>query len=476
VQYPGTSHRFATDTSRPPTDRTVLIVNGRGEFLDSVATELADIERIAVEVVHDPDAALTSLQDSGADAVVSAYELVESDGLSLLRDIRGTDESIPFVLCTDAGSETVAASAIRLGATDYVRNEVDGSPAEIATRIESAIPDSREPDGAPKVASTEPQLSTILDHVPLITYQVDTDGTILLSKGNGLAHFGREPDELVGESVFDIFADHEEVIDAYNRAIDGEYVQNTLRVDGSVLDEWYRPVYNTDGNVKFVVGISVDVTQRERQREQLEQEIDRLDEFADVLSHDLRNPLSVAIGRLEIVEQEFESEHFETIGDSLEQMESLIEDMLTLARGGEVTENVQPVNIGDLARSCWATVPAPNAELVIEETVALQADPSRLHQVLGNLFRNAIDHSSGHVSVRVGTLADGFYVADDGPGFPAELHGELCGSENRPGIGLRIVSMIADAHEWEVTLRESDDSGARVDVRDVELVDSLPTS
>jgi PAS domain S-box-containing protein len=443
----------------------VLVVPGRGEFLDAVAAQLGDIDRVAVDVEHDPAAVLDALRESAVDAVVSAYELLEGDGLSLLKDVRAVDDTVPFILCTAAGSETVAATAIRLGVTDYVRNEVDGSPADVAARIDSAIPDTGATDGVPAVASADPQLSTILDHVPLITYQVDTDGTILLSKGSGLAHFGREPDELVGESVFDVFADYPEVLDAYQRAIDGEYVRNTIRVDGSVLDEWYRPIYNTEGNVKFVVGISVDVTQRERQRQQLETEIERLDEFADVLSHDLRNPLSVAMGRLEIVEEQFDSEHFATMRDALEQMETMIEDMLSLARGGAVVEDPQTVDIADLARSCWATVPATDATLEIDEPGQIEAEPSRLHQLLGNLFRNAAEHNPGHVTVRVGSLSDGFYVADDGDGFSQEMLGPLAADETCPGLGLRIVSMIADAHEWEVTLAESGLGGGRVEIR-----------
>lgn len=86
-----------------------------------------------------------------------------------------------------------------------------------------------------------------------------------------------------------------------------------------------------------------------RRRElETRRERDRLDEFANVVSHDLRNPLSVAKGRLELAAQDCDSEHLEAVAQAHERMETLVEDVLTLARAGEAIGDTRPVVLSDV--------------------------------------------------------------------------------------------------------------------------------
>jgi len=129
----------------------------------------------------------------------------------------------------------------------------------------------------------------------------------------------------------------------------------------------------------------------------------------------------------------------------------------------------------------------------------VEADDSRLQELFENLFRNAVEHGGDDVSVRIGTLdeasidetgtddtdtddtgagsalptqrvsRDGFYVEDDGPGIPDDErekvfeHGHTTAEEGS-GLGLSIVSSIADAHGWTVTATESESGGARFEI------------
>jgi signal transduction histidine kinase len=74
-------------------------------------------------------------------------------------------------------------------------------------------------------------------------------------------------------------------------------------------------------------------------------------------------------------------------------------------------------------------------------------------------------------------LADGFYVADDGPGIPPNdrenvLAAGYTSAKNGSGFGLSIVTQIADAHEWTLTVTESASGGARFEIRGVDVVES----
>jgi len=261
-----------------------------------------------------------------------------------------------------------------------------------------------------------------------------------------------------------------------------------------------------------------EVALRDRERE-LERQNERLEEFASVVSHDLRNPLSVAQGRLELFAETGEQAHYEKIEGAHERMGEIIDEVLALAREGRTVRELEPVDVSALATDAWSNVATDGATLVASAAPVVQGDASRLQQLLENLFRNAVEHGStspdsqarrdavehgstgnqpaaddavGHGStgnrtpfdsgdghgptVRVGTLddGDGFYVADDGPGIPPDdretiFESGFSTTESGSGFGLSIVSQIATAHGWDVTVTESPTGGARFEIGGVQL-------
>ena len=220
-----------------------------------------------------------------------------------------------------------------------------------------------------------------------------------------------------------------------------------------------------------------DVQRRANQR-QLQHEARRLDEFASIVSHDLRNPLNVAIGRLELARQQYDDDdHLDHVAQSHERMQALIADVLTLAREGDDVTDPEPVDLAEHCEACWKHVETEDAVLQLDTVAVVRADPSRLQQLLANLFRNAAEHGGEAVTVTVGDLdgEDGFYVADDGVGIPETdrervLRSGYSTAEEGTGIGLSIASRVAEAHGWELSVAESDSGGARFEITGVELV------
>jgi PAS domain S-box-containing protein len=233
----------------------------------------------------------------------------------------------------------------------------------------------------------------------------------------------------------------------------------------------------------------VEREQQLRTREtRLRQQKDRLEEFASIVSHDLRNPLNVAQGNLDVVlddrtagttettetaETDGPSEHsrLETATTALERMEEIIDDVLTLARQGQVVDNPEPVALETTARQAWASVKTLDATLTVEDDRRLEADSGRLQRLLENLFRNAVEHGATDIAVRVHCIDGGFAVEDDGPGIPADERERVFESaystaDEGAGFGLAIVDRIAEAHGWTVTVTDGRDGGARFEVRD----------
>jgi signal transduction histidine kinase len=95
-------------------------------------------------------------------------------------------------------------------------------------------------------------------------------------------------------------------------------------------------------------------------------------------------------------------------------MGDIIEDVLTLAREGRAVDEPEWVAIESLAEVAWADVETEGATLSVPATGEMEADPTRARDLFANRFRNAVEHNDGPVTVTVGALEDGFYVADDG--------------------------------------------------------------
>jgi K+-sensing histidine kinase KdpD len=217
--------------------------------------------------------------------------------------------------------------------------------------------------------------------------------------------------------------------------------------------------------------------ERELQRDRLLDRVDRLNQFASVVSHDLRNPLNVAQGRLSIAGEETDSEHIGIAVDALERMEDLITDVLAMARQGHDVEETERVRLSSIAETCWQSVETGDAELLIEVDLLFQADPNRVRQLLANLFRNAVEHGGEDVLIRAGTLSetDGFYVEDDGPGVPDPEREQVfepgvSTGDDGIGLGLSIVEAVVSAHDWTIQLTETATGGARFEIDNVVTV------
>jgi len=225
----------------------------------------------------------------------------------------------------------------------------------------------------------------------------------------------------------------------------------------------------TLGGKTVLYTIARDITQQK----QLQRQRDRFEEFAGVVSHDLRNPLHVASSRLELAAEECESEHMTAVEQALDRMDALIENLLRLARSGDRIDELEAVDLTVVPHQWFDNIDFDAVTIETSEAPTICADTTRLQQLFENLFRNSVEHSKGPVTITIGKVTEGFYFEDDGPGIAPRKRADLFEIESGSttdgnGFGLKIVKRIVDAHGWDIRVTGGASGGARFEITDVE--------
>ena len=301
------------------------------------------------------------------------------------------------------------------------------------------------------------------------------DDPVLLIDGNRVVtDFNAAATELIDglktqESVSDI--DDEAFSGVLETALDNPGTSTEYTTENDSRGKRVYDIKVTQSTDQFDITRSYIVVLRDiTDRKQREQE---LEEFVDIVSHDLRNPLGTAKGWAEAANDALEDgepdvetalmtlDHVDT---SHERMAELIEVLLTMARQGQTVDDPDPVSLADCATDAWETADTGEMKLAVETDQTVAADRTRLRQAFENLFRNATDHSEAS-RVTVTDTADGFAVTDDGDGIDDADRESLfefgySTNDEGTGIGLAVVKRIIEAHGWRITVGESDDGGA----------------
>jgi PAS domain S-box-containing protein len=314
-------------------------------------------------------------------------------------------------------------------------------------------------------------------------FMFDDDLRYTLAGGDELEAAGLTADEVVGSHPDELFpADvSAELVERYRDALAG-----TSHVfEQQYHDERYRvrtlPVRNDGGDVVAGMAVSQVITEQKRREEQLSRQNERLEAFTEVVSHDLRTPLSVAEGYLDLARTDCDCgrEHLDRVENAHARIRKLLEELLALARDGPGHEAVDAVSLVDVAQASWRNVDTGDATLVTDTDRWILSDHSQLQQLLENVMCNAVEHGGEDVTVTVGEVDDGFYVADDGVGIPESERARVFDkgfstASDGTGFGLYIVSELADRHGWTVRVLEGEDGGARFEITGTDLVSPGP--
>ncbi len=262
----------------------------------------------------------------------------------------------------------------------------------------------------------------------------------------------------------------EESVETLDRGERFETEHRVLRPDGDV--RWVQtrvfPVHDEEGQLIETVGMAIDITEQKEAELALEKQNERLNRFAETVSHDLRNPLASATGYLELLDDSVDPDVVAKIDRALSRMDAMIEQVLTLARTGKGTVETAPVDLAAVIDAGWEVVATEDAVLTRNDDLGtIEAAPELLQRLFENLFRNAIEHAGPAVTVTVGRLEgdDSIFIEDDGPGMPPDMREDLFETDVEGatgGLGLVIVREVCDLHDWTIDVVPAD--GARFEI------------
>ncbi len=434
--------------------------------------------------LYDEEGRFVFVNDYLAEAYGVEREALLGSESRLVNHIRESNDGDPFAELV-AGDRDVLADTTEIALPD--REAIIDyrlSPITVDGSFDAVLGISRDVTEAQRrqtaLERTSARLEALFERSPDMMTIHDANGEIVEANRSLYRELGYDQNELIGMSLTDIDAGIEPS-DAAERWADLGIDETTRmettyrRADGSEFPvEVHVRRIDVNGEDRFLES-SRDITDRRSYQRRIERENERLDEFASIVSHDLRNPLNVLSGFMRLARETGDLSYLDRCERAADDMERLINDVLTLARQGQAVGELEPVAVDELAWQCRDNIDVETLELVVGTDSTIEADRGRLRQLFENLFRNAVDHGHPPVTVTVGDTDRGFYVADDGPGIPEEqrdkvFEGGYTTADSGTGFGLAIVDGIADAHDWEVSVRESEEGGAKFEFDGVKRV------
>ncbi len=353
------------------------------------------------------------------------------------------------------------------------------------------------------------RLFSVLNHASIILWAMDGDGIFTFSGGRGLQALGFQPGEVVGQSVFDVYAGHPGVIADAERALAGETFSTTANIEGHIYETRYSPLRDENGELAGTIGVATDETERKNAeaekaslQEQLRhaQKLETIGTLAGGIAHDFNNILGPILGYTQMSLEEIPGDSItrdwlENVQKAAYRAKELVQQILVFGR--RHAQEYKPVKIQVIAREALRLVRA-SLPTTIEiqhninsECEPVLADPTQIHQVIVNLCTNAkhaMEETGGLLTIALevvdvdekiaaaySNLQPGKYVcftvSDTGLGMDTmtmERIFEPFYTTRDPGegtgLGLSVVHGIVMGHEGEITVSSTPGQGSEFKV------------
>jgi PAS domain S-box-containing protein len=368
----------------------------------------------------------------------------------------------------------------------------------------------REQAARAAVEKSERQLKLVTDNAPVLIAHCDVKRRYKFVNKGYAERLGARREDIIGKRIPEVLG--EEAYASFKQYVDavlgGQRVEFETEIPYKGIGRRYThaayvPEFGEQGEIRGLVAVISDITQRKRIEEeirqlneslerrvaertrQLKEANEELESFSYSVSHDLRAPLRHISGFAELLQRRAAStldvtsqRYLKTILESTSHAGALIDDLLSFSRTGRAEMHLTLVDMNRLVREAISDMKLEtqrNISWKVGELPEVYGDPSMLRLVLQNLFSNAVKYTSTreHGVIEVGTQSNGdetvFFVSDNGVGFDMQYVDKLFGVFQRlhsveefegTGIGLATVQRIVNRHGGHAWAESSVGSGA----------------
>ncbi len=337
--------------------------------------------------------------------------------------------------------------------------------------------------------------SNIIANLKLGLVELSGEGKILSSNKSFVKMTGFDEEEILGKSLRGLFRKEKikDLIQQRNKdkregktgSYEFKFINNLN--EEKILLVSAAPNYSVRGEMTGSIGIILDIThikKLESQKEELLKTLEmrnvELEEYAHIVSHDLKSPLRSISALTSWLKEDYGDElgddggkNIDLIQEVVQKMETLINDILNYSSIKEKSSSLENVNIYNLVSDIKKLILVPkHIEINIDENLpVIRADKVRIQQLFQNLISNAVNYSDkekGFVNIgyKEKKKYHVFTVEDNGVGIPKEYHDKifkvfesLGDHKDSTGIGLSIVKKIVDVYGGKIWLESEEGAG-----------------
>ena len=488
-------------------ERLRILVVEDNEYDYEIAERILNRSDLACDlkwVQHGRDA-LKQLLIQHYDLITLDYNLPDTTGLDVFREILKQGIPTPVIFVTGDGDEQIAVEALKSGAQDYFVKDPNGDYLKLLPTVISKVviqwDDKLARQRAEKaLRESEQRFRALATHAPVGIYESDADGNFIYVNESWSQVTGLSQEEAIGMGWTNTIHpdDAHEVISHWKQSIEnGERPQDrnyrVQRPDGSIA--WVHgsttPFYGEEEQVTGFIGTIVDITERKYAEDvlklyatELEARNQELDNYAQTISHDLKNPLGTMRFLVDLVlrydDKDKQTETVAKIIRAIERMDRMIDQLLHLAKLRKAEVDMVSVDVNQIVQDT-----VEDFEVKCEEkNIALHIN-GNLTQVIGhavwieeifaNLIGNAVkymneDNTKPIIAVRGEQQGDfvRLEVQDNGVGIEPEDHEHLfemftrfnSHTENGFGLGLSIVKRLVSNMKGEMGVNSTPGEGS----------------
>ena len=338
--------------------------------------------------------------------------------------------------------------------------------------------------------------SSIIANMNLGLLEVDNNDIIQLVNQSFCAMSGFSEIELLGKKAADVLRvkEREIIKSKEDKRLKGEsdsYEVQILDKSGEIK-HWLisgAPRVDKHNTVIGSIGIHLDITKQkvlELQKEQLVQELENsnkgLQEYAHIVSHDLKSPLRSISALSTWLQEDYKdildetgNQHLQMMQEKVASMDKLISGILEYSTANSSNLDNTTVDLNTVIEIIKETIYIPDhVELSVPKKLPnIIADKTKMHQLFQNILSNAVVHiekEKGLVEVLFLENVDHwqFTIADNGVGIPEKHHKKIFeifqsigNKERSTGIGLSIVKKIVDRYNGEVWVESEVGNGTQ---------------